>query len=67
MPCRHTIAYFSLRMRVPISDLARDMGHASVELTMSTYGHWASDHGRQSARLREAFDPAELVGTMVEP
>jgi integrase len=66
--CRHTFAYFSLRAEVPISDLARDMGHASVELTMSTYGHWASDHGRRAASLREAFDsPVVMGGTMVEP
>ena len=67
-PCGKDV--FSLRVGVPISDLARDMGHASVELTMTTYGHWASDHGRESARLRERFDAtpaAPMLGTMVEP
>jgi integrase len=68
--CRHTFAFFSLRVGVPISDLARDMGHASIELTMTTYGHWVSDHGRESARLRERIDAtshAPMLGTMVEP
>jgi len=68
--CRHTFAYFSLCAGVPIEDLARDMGHASIELTHSTYGHWARDHGRRAARLREKFDPAADVsqaGTMMEP
>jgi integrase len=65
--CRHTFAYFSLRAAVPISDLARDMGHASVELTMTTYGHWASDHGQRAANLREAFDTDSMRGTNMEP
>jgi len=68
--CRHMFAYFSLCAGVPIEDLARDMGHASIELTHSTYGHWARDHGRRAARLREKFDPAADVsqaGTMMEP
>lgn len=65
--CRHTFAYFSLRAGVPISDLARDMGHASVELTMSTYGHWASDHGQRAARLRSAWDDGAIVEPRTAP
>jgi integrase len=35
---RHTLAYFSLRAGVPISDLSVEMGHESIRLTHETYG-----------------------------
>jgi integrase len=52
---RHTFAYFSLQAGVPISDLAREMGHFSVSLTYETYGHWSDDMGRRAANLRAAW------------
>ena len=40
---------FSLRAGVPISDLAREMRHANVNLTFETYGHWADEVGERAA------------------
>jgi integrase len=55
---RHTFAAFSLRAGVPISELAREMGHANVNLTFETYGHWADEMGERAARLRSAWATA---------
>jgi integrase len=52
---RHTFAAFSLRAGVPVSDLAREMGHANVSLTFETYGRWANEMGERAARLRSAW------------
>jgi integrase len=52
---RHTFASFSLRAGVPVSDLAREMGHANVNLTFETYGHWADEMGERAARLRATW------------
>ncbi len=56
---RHTFAYWSLRAGVPISTLAREMGHASVNLTFATYGHWADELGEHAASLRASWGRRE--------
>ncbi len=56
---RHTFAYFSLRAGVPISDVARDMGHTDVTRTFQVYGHWAREQGAGAAVLRQAWAAAE--------
>ena len=52
---RHSFAYFSLLAGVPLSDLAVEMGHASIRLTHESYGHWSDDMGNRAARLRTAW------------
>jgi integrase len=49
---RHTFAYFSLRAGVPLSDLAREMGHASIRMSHDRYGAWSNDMGDRAAALR---------------
>lgn len=52
---RHTFAYFSLRAGVPLSDLAREMGHASIRMTHDRYGAWSNDMGDRAAALRSRW------------
>ena len=49
---RHTLAHFSLRAGVPISDLAREMGHRNVQRTYRSYGQWCAEQGERAANLR---------------
>ena len=52
---RHTFAFFSLRAGVPISDLAREMGHTDVSRTYRSYGQWCSEQGERAAMMRSAW------------
>ena len=52
---RHTFAYFSLRAGVPISTVAREMGHADVSTTFKVYGGWCMEMGAEAAVLRSAW------------
>ena len=52
---RDTFAYFSLRAGVPISTVAREMGHADVSTTFRVYGGWCAEMGAEAAVLRAAW------------
>jgi integrase len=52
---RHTFSYFSLRAGVPVSDVAREMGHTDVSRTYRTYGMWIDELGRRAANLRAVW------------
>jgi integrase len=52
---RHTYALHSLQAGVPIATLARQMGHADVNRTFSTYGGWVREMGADAAALRESW------------
>ncbi len=55
---RHTFAKFSLSAGVPIAEVARDMGHQSVERTYAVYGGWCAEIGGRGAAMREAWATA---------
>lgn len=46
--CRHTAASLMLDARVPIQDVARQLGN-SVEMVQKTYAHWLGDGLRRGA------------------
>ena len=64
---RQTFAYFSLRAGVPISDLAREMGHTDVSRAYRSYGQWCSEQGDRAASIRSAWARTQAGGTDVVP
>lgn len=52
---RHTAASWMVQAGVPLYDVARWLGHASIKQVQSTYGHLAPDH---LDRARRALDRA---------
>lgn len=64
---RHTFAYFSLRAGVPISDLAREMGHTDVSRTYRSYGQWCAEQGERAASIRGAWAKGQAEVTEALP
>jgi integrase len=52
---RHSYAWHCLQAGVPISSLARTMGHADVSRTFTVYGGWCHEMGEDAAALRESW------------
>jgi integrase len=50
---RHSAATLALAHRVPLYDVSRMLGHASVSTTADRYGAW-TDQGRQQTAERMA-------------
>ena len=59
---RHTYAALHLQHGTDVYYVSRQLGHASIELTVSTYGAWLQPHRRAAvdALDRIAEPPAEV-------
>jgi integrase len=59
---RHTYAALHLQHGTDVYYVSRQLGHASIELTVSTYGAWLQPHRRAAvdALDRSAEPPAEV-------
>jgi integrase len=53
---RHTYARIALEHGAPLFWLSRQLGHSSVQVTQTVYGHWSrSARKTEAAKLSEAF------------
>jgi len=53
---RHTFASRALQSGRPITWLSRHLGHATLEITASTYGHWErAEQKRQAEKMEGVF------------